>query len=94
MRKEVEKVIKMTNDRMRQIKNAQGLCVLEQTKLSYSRDILSILERDPSLVDILSNKLDLLPSDLFHKLSGEEMENISFYDQGLDIAKTYAKRLK
>lgn len=83
----------MANDSIRKIKNAQGLCVLEQTKLSYSRDILSALEQDPSLVEILSTQLDVPVDDLFHKLSGEEMDNISFYDQGLDVVKTHVKKL-
>lgn len=85
-------MVKMENSSLKKIKNAQGLCVLEQTKLSYSRDILSALEEEPSLVEVLSNELDVEIDDLFHKLSGGKMANISFYDQGLDIIKTYVKK--
>ena len=69
-------------------KNEQGLRKLEQIKLIYVHDILDCLEKDPSLVSILSNNLEISNEELYDKLGNVEGVNISFYDQSFDIIKS------
>lgn len=76
---------------MRKIKNAQGLRNLEQTRLAYSHEILAILEANPSLVNDLIDDLGISRQELFDKLSGVDIGNISFYDQGLESIRTLSK---
>lgn len=81
-----------TNSNLKKkILNAQGLRDLEQVKLKYSREILSILENDPSVLTELLQDLDVTSDDFFSKLSGKEVDNISFYDQGLESIKNLTK---
>ena len=75
----------------KKISNAKGLRNLEQTKLKYSKAILSILEDNPDLFDKLLQELDITIDDFFNKLNGEDNDNISFYDQGLESIKYLTK---
>lgn len=69
-------------------KNEQGLRKLEQIKLIYVHDILDCLKKDPSLVSVLSNNLEISNEELYDKLGNVEGVNISFYDQSFDIIKS------
>lgn len=75
----------------KQIKNAQGLRNLEQTKLAYSYEILANLLDDPSLVDVLTEDLGISDIELFEKLSGTTQGNITFYDQSLSSVRVFSK---
>ena len=75
----------------KQIKNAQGLRNLEQTKLAYSHEILANLSDDPSLVDVLTEDLGISDIELFEKLSGTTQGNITFYDQSLSTVRVFSK---
>ncbi len=75
----------------KQIKNAQGLRNLEQTKLAYSYEILANLSDDPSLVDVLTEDLGISDIELFEKLSGTTQGNITFYDQSLSSVRVFSK---
>ncbi len=75
----------------KQIKNAQGLRNLEQTKLAYSHEILANLLDDPSLVDVLTEDLGISDIELFEKLSGTTQGNITFYDQSLSSVRVFSK---
>ncbi len=75
----------------KQIKNAQGLRNLEQTKLAYSHEILANLSDDPSLVDVLTEDLGISDTELFEKLSGTTQGNITFYDQSLSSVRVFSK---
>lgn len=75
----------------KQIKNAQGLRNLEQTKLAYSHEILANLSDDPSLVDVLTEDLGISDTELFEKLSGTTQGNITFYDQSLSSIRVFSK---
>lgn len=79
------------NNFTKQIKNAQGLRNLEQTKLVYSREILAALSDDPSLVDVLTGDLGISDIELFEKLSGSTQENITFYDQSFSSVRLLSK---
>ena len=76
----------------KKISNAKGLRNLEQTKLKYSKEILAILENNPGLFDELLQDLDITIDDFFNKLNGEDNDNISFYDQGLESIKYLTKK--
>ena len=75
----------------KQIKNAQGLRNLEQTKLAYSHEILANLSENPSLVDVLTEDLGISDTELFEKLSGTTQGNITFYDQSLSSIRVFSK---
>lgn len=75
----------------KKISNAKWLRNLEQTKLKYSKAILSLLEDNPTLLDELLQDLDVTDDDFFRKITGEENDNISFYDQGLESIKYLTK---
>ena len=75
----------------KQIKNAQGLRNLEQTKLAYSHEILANLSENPSLVDVLTEDLGISDTELFEKLSGTTQGNITFYDQSLSSVRVFSK---
>lgn len=75
----------------KQIKNAQGLRNLEQTKLAYSHEILASLSEDPSLVDALTEDLGISDIELFEKLGGSTQGNITFYDQSLSSVRVLSK---
>ena len=51
----------------------------------------AILEDNPDLFDELLQDLDITIDDFFNKLNGEDSDNISFYDQGLESIKYLTK---
>ena len=53
----------------KKISNAKGLRNLEQTKLKYSKAILSLLEDNPNLLDELLQDLDVTDDDFFRKIT-------------------------
>lgn len=81
----------MNENSIKKIKNAQGLRKIEETKLAYSKQILSILEQDPSIIMELLESLETTEDTFINKLSGEEDGNISFYDQSFNTAKEIFK---
>ncbi len=75
----------------RKLKNAEGKRLLEKTILEYSKEIISAIQKDYSLLSEITESLQITEKELFRLLSGEEKGNIVYYDQALSITKKKVK---
>lgn len=75
----------------RKLKNAEGKRLLEKTILEYSKEIISEIKKDYSLLSEITESLQIPEEELFRLLSGEEKGNIVYYDQVLSITKKKVK---
>lgn len=75
----------------RKLKNAEGKRLLEKTILEYSKEIISAIQKDYSLLSEITESLQIPEEELFRLLSGEEKGNIVYYDQVLSITKKKVK---
>ena len=78
----------------RKLKNAEGKRILEKTILEYSKEIISAIQKDYSLLSEITESLQITEEELFRLLSGEKNGNIVYYDQALSIAKKKVKSNK
>lgn len=78
----------------RKLKNAEGKRLLEKTILEYSKEIISAIQKDYSLLSQTTESLQITEEELFRLLSGEKNGNIVYYDQVLSIAKKKVKSNK
>ncbi len=78
----------------RKLKNAEGKRLLEKTILEYSKEIISAIQKDYSLLLEITENLQITEKELFRLLSGEEKGNIVYYDQALSITKKKVKSNK
>ena len=78
----------------RKLKNAEGKRLLEKTILEYSKEIISAIQKDYSLLSEITENLQITEEELFRLLSGEKNGNIIYYDQALSIAKKKVKSNK
>ncbi len=78
----------------RKLKNAEGKRLLEKTILEYSKEIISAIQKDYSLLSEITESLQITEEELFRLLSGEKNGNIVYYDQALSIAKKKVKSNK
>lgn len=76
------------------LKNAEGKRLLEKTILEYSKEIISAIQKDYSLLSEITESLQITEEELFRLLSGEKNGNIVYYDQALSIAKKKVKSNK
>lgn len=76
----------------KQLKNAKGKRLLEKTKLEYSKEIITELEKNPSLLDKILTDLELTEIEFFSYISGEKNANITLYDQALTLTKIKPKK--
>lgn len=75
----------------RKLKNAEGKRLLEKTILEYSKEIISAIQKDYSLLSEITESLQIPEEELFRLLSGEKNGNIIYYDQALSITKKKVK---
>lgn len=75
------------NEIKRKLKNAEGMRLLEKTKLEYSKEIINELKKDPKKLSSILENAELTELELFEYLSGEKKANIVLYDQVLTLAK-------
>ena len=75
----------------RKLENAEGKRLLEKTILEYSKEIISAIQKDYSLLSEITESLQIPEEELFRLLSGEEKGNIVYYDQVLSITKKKVK---
>lgn len=75
----------------RKLKNAKGKRLLESTILEYSKEIISAIQKDYSLLDEITENLQIPEEELFKILSGEKKGNIIYYDQALSTVKKRKK---
>ena len=75
----------------RKLKNAEGKRLLEKTILEYSKEIISAIQKDYSLLSEITESLQIPEEELFRLLSGEKNGNIIYYDQALSITKKKEK---
>ena len=75
----------------RKLKNAKGKRLLESTILEYSKEIISAIQKDYSLLDEITENLQITEEELFKILSGEKKVNIIYYDQALSTVKKRKK---
>ena len=78
----------------RKLENAEGKRLLEKTILEYSKEIISEIKKDYSLLSEITESLQIPEEELFRLLSGEKNGNIIYYDQALSIAKKKVKSNK
>ena len=78
----------------RKLKNAEGKRLLEKTILEYSKEIISAIQKDYSLLSEITESLQIPEEELFRLLSGEKNGNIIYYDQALSITKKKVKSNK
>lgn len=78
----------------RNLKNAKGKRLLESTILEYSKEIISAIQKDYSLLDEITENLQIPEEELFKILSGEKKGNIIYYDQALSTVKKRKKSQK
>ena len=78
----------------RKLENAEGKRLLEKTILEYSKEIISEIKKDYSLLSEITESLQITEKELFRLLSGEEKGNIVYYDQVLSITKKKVKSNK
>lgn len=75
----------------RKLKNAEGKRLLEKTILEYSKEIISAIQKDYSLLSEITENLQITEEELFKILSGDKKSNITYYDQALSIVKRREK---
>ena len=75
----------------RKLENAEGKRLLEKTILEYSKEIISEIKKDYSLLSEITESLQIPEEELFRLLSGEKNGNIIYYDQALSITKKKVK---
>lgn len=75
----------------RKLKNAEGKRLLEKTILEYSKEIISEIKKDYSLLLEITENLQIPEEELFKILSGDKKSNITYYDQALSIVKKKEK---
>ena len=78
----------------RKLENAEGKRLLEKTILEYSKEIISEIKKDYSLLSEITVSLQIPEEELFRLLSGEKNGNIIYYDQALSITKKKVKSNK
>lgn len=78
----------------RKLENAEGKRLLEKTILEYSKEIISEIKKDYSLLSEITESLQISEEELFRLLSGEKNGNIIYYDQALSITKKKVKSNK
>ena len=78
----------------RKLENAEGKRLLEKTILEYSKEIISEIKKDYSLLSEITESLQIPEEELFRLLSGEKNGNIIYYDQALSITKKKVKSNK
>ena len=59
----------------RKLKNAEGKRLLEKTILEYSKEIISAIQKDYSLLSEITESLQIPEEELFRLLSGEKNGN-------------------
>ena len=75
----------------RKLENAEGKRLIEKTILEYSKEIISAIQKDYSLLSEITESLQIPEEELFRLLSVEEKGNIVYYDQVLSITKKKVK---
>ena len=75
------------NKRIKELNNILGKRKLEETKLNYSKEITNELKKNPDLINEIIEKLGVTQEDLYKYLSGEELANISIYDEAYLLVK-------
>ena len=78
----------------RKLKNAKGKRLLESTILEYAKEIISAIQKDYSLLDEITENLQIPEEELFKILLGEKKGNIIYYDQALSTVKKRKKSQK
>ena len=78
----------------RKLENAEGKRLLEKTILEYSKEIISEIKKDYSLLSEITESLQIPEEELFRLLSGEKNGNVIYYDQALSITKKKVKSNK
>ena len=68
--------------------------LLEKTILEYSKEIISEIKKDYSLLSEITESLQIPEEELFRLLSGEKNGNVIYYDQALSITKKKVKSNK
>ena len=69
----------------RKLENAEGKRLLEKTILEYSKEIISEIKKDYSLLSEITESLQIPEEELFRLLSGEKNGNIIYYDQAINL---------
>ena len=69
------------------LKNAEGKRLLEKTILNYSFEIIKEIKNNPQIFNNILNELEVTDEEFMKYISGEEKNNISFYDQTLKLIK-------
>jgi len=75
----------------KKLKNAQGKALLAKTKLEYSKLILENMMKDPEILEYLLSSLEITEEDFLSIISTEKKENITFYEQTLQLIKNKQK---
>lgn len=70
---------------IKKLKNAEVKLQLTKNILEYSKQIISELQNNPSLLDEILFALEISEKDFFEYLSGDKQANISFYDETLSL---------
>lgn len=71
----------------KELKNAEGKRILQKTKLEYAKKIIEDLQKEPSVTEIVTSRLDVSNQYFFESLSGSVNENIVYYDEALQITR-------
>lgn len=80
-----------SNSLKKKLKNAQGKALLAKTKLEYSKLILENMMKDPEILEYLLKSLEITEDDFLSIISTEKKENITFYEQTLQLIKNKQK---
>lgn len=71
----------------KKLKNAQGKALLTKTQLEYSKLIIEKIQQNPELLDYLLESLEIQEEDFLAIISTDKKENITFYEQTLQLIK-------
>ena len=74
-------------DIVKKLKNAEGKRMLTKIILEYSKEIITILEKNPEILIQVLDELELTEDDFLAYLSGDKKGNITLYDQTLCLVK-------
>lgn len=74
------------------LKNIEGKRLLEKTKLGYSMTIIQLLNENYELYPELLEYLGITEEELLAALSGERLENITFYHEALNYTLKKTKK--
>ena len=75
----------------KKLKNVQGKTLLAKTQLEYSKLILESIQKKPELLNYLLDSLEIAEEDFLSIISTEKKENITFYEQTLQLIKNKQK---